>query len=155
MLLTFGLMEVKAWLMHKYVLHGFLWKLHRTHHTPQKSFFEWNDLFFAYYGLLAMLCFIYGSENMDFRFWIGAGISLYGFAYFVVHDLYIHRRLKIFGKADNVYLRALDIAHKVHHKTRGRDGSESFGMLWVHPKFIRLAKQKASQRKVAGGTLLN
>ncbi|MFC5269580.1 sterol desaturase family protein [Adhaeribacter terreus] len=143
-LLVFLLMEVKAWLMHKYVLHGFLWNLHQSHHTPRKTFWEWNDLFFAYYGLLAMLCFIFGTENLDWRFWTGIGISLYGLVYFVVHDLYIHRRLKIFGKTGNSYLRALDIAHKVHHKTRGRNGSESFGMLWVHPKFFRLAKQKNS-----------
>ena len=100
-LLVFLLMEVKAWLMHKYVLHGFLWILHKSHHTPRKSFWEWNDLFFAYYGLLAMLGFILGTENLDWRFWTGVGISLYGLAYFVIHDLYIHRRLKIFGKTGN------------------------------------------------------
>jgi len=88
-----------------------------------------------------MFCFVYGTENFDYRFWIGVGISLYGLVYFIVHDLYIHRRLKVFGKTANVYLRALDIAHKVHHSTRGRDGSQSFGMLWVHPRFFRLAKQ--------------
>jgi beta-carotene 3-hydroxylase len=141
-LLTILLMEGKAWLMHKYVLHGFLWKLHRSHHVPHKSWFEWNDFFFMYYGILAMLCFICGSLYQDFLFWVGAGISIYGAAYFLVHNLYIHRRLKIFGKTVNFYLRALDIAHKMHHRTRGRDGSESFGMLWVHPRYFRLAKQK-------------
>lgn len=141
-LLVFLLMEVKAWLMHKYVLHGFLWSLHKSHHKPRKSFWEWNDLFFAYYGLLAMLGFIFGTENLDWRFWTGIGISFYGLVYFIVHDLYIHRRLKIFGKTGIRYLKALDIAHKVHHKTRSRDGSESFGMLWVHPKYFRLVKSK-------------
>jgi len=124
------------------VLHGFLWKLHQTHHTPQKRFWEWNDLFFAYYGLLAMFCFIYGSANLDYRFWIGVGISLYGFVYFIIHDLFIHRRLRLFGKTRNSYLKALEIAHKMHHKTRGRVGSEAFGLLWVAPKFYQLAKQK-------------
>ena len=143
MVLVFLLMEIKAWLMHKYVLHGFLWKLHESHHTPRRSFWEWNDLFFAYYGVLAMLCFIYGTETRDWRFWTGAGISLYGLTYFIIHDLYIHRRLKIFGKTGNTYLKALDIAHKMHHKTRGREGSESFGMLWVHPKYFRLAKRNS------------
>ena len=141
--LTFLLMEVKAWLTHKYVLHGFLWKLHESHHTPQKTWFEWNDLFFAYYGLLAMFCFIFGSEQKNFLFWIGVGISVYGMVYFVVHDLFIHRRLKIFGKTGNTYLRAINIAHKVHHKTQGASGSESFGMLWVHPKYFRMARQKS------------
>jgi beta-carotene 3-hydroxylase len=141
-LLTFGLMEFKAWLMHKYVLHGFLWKLHKSHHTPNRTWFEWNDLFFVYYGVLATLCFYYGAENHDYRYWIGAGISLYGLFYFFAHDLFIHRRLKIFGKTRIVYFKALNIAHKVHHKTHGRDGSQAFGMFWVHPKYLQLAKRK-------------
>lgn len=145
-LLTFVLMEVKAWLMHKYVLHGFLWNLHQSHHTPHKSWFEWNDLFFVYYGLLAMFCFIFGTENFDFRFWIGVGISAYGVVYFIVHDLFIHRRFKIFGKTRNAYFRAIDIAHKMHHKTKGRDGSEAFGMLWVHPRYFILARQKSNSK---------
>lgn len=146
-LLTLGLMEIKAWVMHKYVLHGFLWKLHESHHTPNKTWFEWNDLFFVYYGVLATLCFHFGAENHDWRFWIGMGISLYGFFYFVVHDLLIHRRLKFLTKPGNIYFKALNIAHKVHHKTHGRDGSEAFGMFWVHPKYIKLAKQKVKSEK--------
>ncbi|WP_370589989.1 sterol desaturase family protein [Rufibacter sp. LB8] len=142
MLGTFAVMEVVAWAVHKYVLHGFLWNIHESHHKPHDHAFERNDLSFAFYGVIAALCFIYGSEQLDYRFWIGTGISLYGLAYFFIHDLLIHRRIKLFGKASSTYLRALDIAHKVHHKTKGRDGSESFGMLWVHPKFFRIARRK-------------
>ena len=75
MLLTFVVMEVVAWVMHKYVLHGFLWFLHKSHHTRHNHAFELNDLFFAWYGTLAMLFFIFGSEPLDYRFWIGAGIT--------------------------------------------------------------------------------
>ena len=144
LVLTVVAMEGVAWLMHKYVLHGFLWFLHRSHHTPHKGAFERNDLFFAFYGLLAMLFFIYGSENMDYRFWIGCGISVYGFLYFLIHDIFIHRRIKLFKKTSNFYLKGLDIAHKVHHKTHTKYGSESFGMLWVHPKFLKLARRKST-----------
>ncbi|OKL40184.1 fatty acid hydroxylase [Pontibacter flavimaris] len=139
MLLTFVAMEGVAWLMHKYVLHGFLWGLHRSHHTHHQHVFEWNDLFFAYYGLLAMLFFIFGSDPIDYRFWIGAGITLYGVAYFLIHDVFIHRRIKVFGKTSSVYLKALNMAHKVHHKAQGKHGSESFGMLWVAPRYFRQA----------------
>ncbi|HBT09596.1 MAG TPA: beta-carotene hydroxylase, partial [Leeuwenhoekiella sp.] len=31
-LLTFTIMEFMAWFTHKYVMHGFLWVLHRDHH---------------------------------------------------------------------------------------------------------------------------
>ncbi|WP_233555475.1 sterol desaturase family protein [Pontibacter oryzae] len=139
MLLTFVTMEGVAWVMHKYVLHGFLWFLHKSHHVQHNHAFELNDLFFAYYGTLAMLFFIFGSDPIDYRFWIGAGITMYGLAYFLIHDVFIHRRIKFFGKTSNAYLKALNMAHKVHHKTHGKHGSESFGMLWVAPRYFRSA----------------
>jgi beta-carotene 3-hydroxylase len=139
---TFLVMEGVAWFTHKYILHGFLWFLHQSHHVKHKQAFERNDLFFSFYGLLAMLFFIYGSEQMDYRFWIATGITLYGLTYFLVHDVFIHRRIKLFNKTSNVYLKALDMAHKVHHKTSVKHGSESFGMLWVPLKYFRLAGRK-------------
>lgn len=151
MLITFVAMEVVAWAMHKYVLHGFMWFLHKSHHTRHDHAFELNDLFFAYYGTLAMLFFIFGTDPIDYRFWIGAGITLYGVAYFLIHDVFIHRRIKVFGKTTNIYLKALNMAHKMHHKVEGKDGSESFGMLWVSPRYFRSAmeiirKQQEQQR---------
>lgn len=157
MLLTFVAMEGVAWLMHKYVLHGFMWFLHKSHHTRHKHKFELNDLFFAYYGTLAMLFFIFGTEPIDYRFWIGAGITLYGVAYFLIHDVFIHRRLKWFGKSSNVYLKALNMAHKVHHSTHGKYGSQSFGMLWVAPKYFKKANeivQKQQERETWPNTPL-
>lgn len=135
-LVTFVVMEGVAWFTHKYILHGFLWFLHRSHHVRHNHALERNDLFFAYYGVLAMLFFIYGSKNMDYRFWIATGISLYGLTYFLVHDIFIHRRIKLFKKTTNPYLKALNMGHKVHHKTTERDGSEVFGMLWVPVKYF-------------------
>ena len=139
MLLTFVVMEGVAWVMHKYVLHGFLWFLHTSHHTRHTHAFELNDLFFANYGMLAMLFFLFGNGPIDYRFWVGAGITLYGAAYFLIHDVFIHRRIRIFGSTSNVYLKALNMAHKMHHKTRGKHGSESFGMLWVAPRYFKSA----------------
>jgi beta-carotene 3-hydroxylase len=34
------------------------------------------------------------------------------------------------------------MAHKTHHKTTGRDGSAEFGLLWVSPRYLELARQK-------------
>jgi beta-carotene 3-hydroxylase len=36
---TFLLMEGITWLTHKYVMHGFLWSLHRDHHQKEPGFF--------------------------------------------------------------------------------------------------------------------
>ncbi len=151
MCITFVAMEVVAWAMHKYVLHGFMWFLHKSHHTRHDHAFELNDLFFAYYGTLAMLFFVFGSDPIDYRFWIGAGITLYGVAYFLIHDVFIHRRIKFFGKSSNVYLKALNMAHKIHHKVEAKDGSESFGMLWVSPRYfksaIEIIRKQQEQRR--------
>lgn len=144
--LTFVAMEGVAWAMHKYLLHGALWFLHKSHHTRHKHAFEWNDLFFAYYGTLAMLFFVFGSTPIDYRFWIGAGITLYGVTYFIIHDVFIHRRLNFFGKLSNVYLNALNIAHKVHHRSDSKVGGESYGMLLVAPKYFRSAKKLLQNR---------
>jgi len=149
MLLTFVAMEGVAWVMHKYVLHGFLWFLHKSHHVPHKHALERNDLFFTFYGSLAMLCFISGGR----LFWVGAGSSLYGVTYFVIHDVLIHRRLKVFGKTSNVYLKALNMAHKVHHKTQGKHGSESFGMLWVAPRYFRAAYEIVKKQQEKRGAI--
>ena len=146
-ILTFISMEAVAWFTHKYIMHGFLWFLHRSHHTRHNHALERNDLFFVYYGVLSTILVMYGSEQMDYRLWIGLGIGLYGFAYFLVHDVFIHRRLRLFGKTQNTYLKALDIAHKVHHKTTQKTGSESFGMLWVNARFFKLAKTRTKQQE--------
>lgn len=150
MLVTFVAMEGVAWVMHKYVLHGFLWFLHKSHHIRHNHAFELNDLFFAYYGTLAMLFFIFGSDPIDYRFWIGAGVTLYGVAYFLIHDVFIHRRIKIFGNTSNVYLKALNMAHKVHHKTKGKYDSESFGMLWVAPRYYKTAYEIVKNKEKRG-----
>ena len=37
---TFLFMEFVAWAVHKYIMHGFLWSLHKDHHVvnPKKYF---------------------------------------------------------------------------------------------------------------------
>ena len=70
------------------------------------------------------------------------GIAIYGAIYFFVHDVLIHGRLRFWRKSQNTYLRALNMAHKMHHKTHGRDGSEEFGLLWVSPKYFALARKR-------------
>ncbi len=65
-LITFIAMEGVAWLVHKYVMHGFLWGLHQSHHRPHKDPVERNDLFSVLFALPAVLCFVIGSNNPNF-----------------------------------------------------------------------------------------
>ncbi|MCC6186044.1 MAG: sterol desaturase family protein [Chitinophagaceae bacterium] len=146
-LVTFLLMEGVTWLTHKYVMHGFLWVLHDDHHNKDhKNFFERNDAFFIIFAGIAMSFFATGTFSESYRFlvYVGIGITLYGFAYFMVHDVLIHQRFKLFTRTNNVYFRALRKAHKIHHKHLGKEHGECFGMLFVPLKYFREAlKTKA------------
>ena len=139
---TFLAMEFVAWFAHKYVMHGFLWYLHKDHHQHEPGFWEKNDTFFLIFAIPSASCYIIGSAvaGMFPLFFVGVGISLYGIAYFLVHDIFIHQRFKIFTRTKNKYLKAIRKAHKVHHKHLGPDEGECFGMLVVPPKYIKEAK---------------
>ncbi len=126
-----------AWFTHKYVMHGFLWFLHADHHQrDDKQFFEKNDAFFLIFATPGILCLYLGYPDYSALFWVGLGITLYGFAYFLVHDIFIHQRFKVFKNSDSTYLRAIRKAHKVHHKSLGKENGESFGMLSVPVKYF-------------------
>ena len=130
-------MEGIAWFTHKYVMHGLLWKLHKDHHKKETpGLLERNDYFFLIFALPGIAGLFFGMQyNYNFLFWIGLGITLYGLAYFLVHDVFIHQRLKFFRNSDNKYLKAIRRAHKTHHKHLGKEDGECFGMLWVPFRF--------------------
>ncbi|MEN9686184.1 MAG: beta-carotene hydroxylase [Bacteroidota bacterium] len=147
-LLSFCLMEGVTWLTHRYIMHGFLWFLHEDHHQKKEHFFEKNDAFFVIFAIPSWLCIMLGS--MYRHYWvvsIGAGIALYGFAYFLVHEIIIHQRFKLFTKTNNRYIKAIRWAHKMHHKHLGKEDGESFGMLLVAKKYWDKVRQDASFQK--------
>ncbi|MFN5628776.1 MAG: sterol desaturase family protein [Bacteroidota bacterium] len=144
-LATFVFMEFMAWFTHKFVMHGFLWYLHRDHHQGHEGFFEKNDSFFLIFAVPSAYCFVTGIMNNDFRLFIGIGIALYGFAYFLVHDVIIHQRFKWLRNLDNHYIKAIRRAHKIHHKHLGKEHGENFGMLVVPQKYFREAKKNFSK----------
>ena len=135
-LATFCIMEGITWLTHRFVMHGFLWYLHEDHHKPRPGFFEKNDTFFIIFAIPSWLCIMLGSMNQ--AYWvvsIGAGIALYGLAYFIVHEIIIHQRFKLFTRSNNRYIKAIRWAHKMHHKHLDKHEGESFGMLLVAKKY--------------------
>ncbi len=139
---TFFFMEFMAWFTHKYVMHGIGWYFHRDHHQHEPGFFEKNDVFFLIFAAPSMLLIMFGVlAGNDWRLFMGVGIALYGLCYFLVHDVFIHRRLSWFKRSDNVYLRAIRKAHKVHHKHLGKEEGECFGMLLVPIQYFRAAKK--------------
>ncbi|MDO9552541.1 MAG: sterol desaturase family protein [Rhodonellum sp.] len=136
-LLGFAAMEFSGWFIHKYIMHGPLWNVHKTHHQASKSFFELNDLFSLLFGSIAIALIIIGAEGLDFRFWIGVGISLYGISYFFLHDILIHRRLKWLNKPKNKFIKGIFKAHQAHHATNKKNDAVSFGLFIVPKKYFK------------------
>ncbi len=140
-------MEFVAWWAHKKLMHGWLWDWHEDHHLPhheKDGFFEKNDLFFLVFAIPSATCYIIGLSQPGF-FWltfVGIGISIYGLIYFLIHDVYIHRRFKWFKQLDSPYSRAILRAHGAHHAKTTKEDCESFGLLLVHPKYFRSKKSQ-------------
>ena len=137
---TFFFMEFVSWFTHKFVMHGFLWVLHEDHHKPHNHILEKNDAFFLMFAIPSSMLMVFGSlQGLDYRFFIGLGILLYGVAYFLVHEVLIHQRLPWFKRTNNIYFRAIRKAHKVHHKHLDKEDGECFGMLLVPMKYFKEA----------------
>ena len=146
-LLAFVGMEWAAWAMHKYVMHGFLWNLHHDHHVIDKSrWWQWNDFFAIFFAVPSFFSILLGSYFFDPHLAsFGYGIMAYGLAYFLVHEVLIHRRLR-FINWQNWYARALIKAHREHHQLRTKEGCNNFGMLWVSPKYFIAEMKKSTDR---------
>lgn len=140
-LVSILLMEFVAWSAHKYLMHGVLWNWHRDHHNPheKEGFFEKNDLFFLVFAIPSAAFYMIGSiyPEFSFLFYTGIGISIYGLIYFLIHDVYIHRRFSWFRQLDNPYSRAILRAHGAHHGKTTKEDCESFGLLIINPDYFR------------------
>jgi len=149
-LAAFSFMEVVAWATHKYIMHGVLWKIHKDHHTKSPGLLEYNDWFLLIFAipswLLIMIGLLVGFVSLV---WVGVGVALYGLSYFVVHDIFIHQRIKMLKKTNNRYLKAVRKAHKVHHKHLSKDSGECYGMLVVPFKYIKEAFRTQKTKKEA------
>jgi beta-carotene 3-hydroxylase len=138
-------MEVFAYLVHRYVMHGrFGWRLHKDHHEPSDGWLERNDLYAVFLAAIVMSFFIAGTTIWPLAP-IAIGMTLYGLIYFIVHDGLVHKRWPFRHIPRRGYLRRLYQAHKLHHATKGRTGAVSFGFLYA-PPVRKLLEQGSKQR---------
>jgi beta-carotene 3-hydroxylase len=125
--LAFVAMEPITAATHRWVMHGIGWALHRSHHRQLAGRVEANDAFPVAFAAVVCTGFAVGF-NVDG--WgglvpVGVGITLYGLAYAVVHDVYIHGRLSRIGGRRIPLLDRLAAAHRLHHRFNGAP----YGML--------------------------
>jgi beta-carotene 3-hydroxylase len=139
-IIAFGFMEFVAWSNHKYVMHGFLWSLHKDHHLTDiagKPVLQKNDFFFLIYATPAIILILWGlSAGYAYMIAIGAGISIYGITYFIFHDVVYHQRLPFFSNPSNEYVKAIIRAHKAHHKPKNIKDFNNFGLLVFHKRYF-------------------
>lgn len=143
-------MEFVAWSNHKYVMHGFLWTWHKDHHRkdhvntlPEKTEdkrFEKNDLFFLVYAIPAIALMIIGFSIHFLPFvFISIGITLYGFTYFTIHDVIIHKRLNIpfLRNPKNSFIKSVIKAHTAHHWPKSKNDFNNYGLLVFPLRFLK------------------
>ncbi|MBZ6379774.1 beta-carotene hydroxylase [Pacificimonas flava] len=147
-LATVLLMEGFAYGMHRWVMHGFLWSLHKSHHEPRQGIWEANDWFGVIFAVPSILLIFLGTQTSLWTglAWIGLGIALYGLIYFVFHDWLVHERLPSRFVPKSAYMKRIVQAHKLHHVVNTKHGTVSFGFLWAPPVSV-LKAQLAENRK--------
>ena len=134
---TFLFMEFVAWFTHKYIMHGFLWVWHKSHHTKHDHTFERNDLFAVVFSLPSIALIMISTSFYPSPYLTAAGIGIfcYGAFYVIFHDIIVHQRIKWRPKKRSRYLDRMIRAHYIHHKVRTKEDAEAFGFLYAPKKY--------------------
>lgn len=142
--ITVLLMEMIAFTVHRYWMHGAGWRWHRSHHErSSRRRFERNDLFAVVFAAIALLLMVAGRTVLWPLYWVGIGMTLYGLIYAVVHDGLVHQRWVLPWRPRHAYFRRLIQAHRLHHAVSEREGSVSFGFLYAPPVSQIVAQMRA------------
>lgn len=126
-------MEAVTYLVHRFVMHGALERIHLSHHRNAAAEFasrspEPNDAFPLAFSVCALAGFWIGFNVAGFG-WLLAlmtGVTVYGIVYTLVHDGIIHGRIRALKRLDVALARRLETAHRSHHLNNG----EPYGMLF-------------------------
>lgn len=134
---TFLFWEFVAWFTHKYIMHGFLWIWHKSHHTKHDHALEKNDWFAVVFSLPSIGLFYYFSQvdYSPYGLAVGLGILCYGIFYIIFHDVIVHQRIKWRPEQKSKYLQRMIHAHYVHHSKHTKEGCEAFGFLIAPKKY--------------------
>ena len=148
--LTVAVMEGVAYVAHRWVMHGWGWFLHESHHRARHGAFELNDLYAVIFAGPSILLLAGGVRWHWWTgcIWIGAGIAAYGAIYFGFHDWIVHKRLPHRYVPKGRYMKRIVQAHRLHHVIETKDGTVSFGFL-VAPRPEAL-KAEINRRRNAG-----
>lgn len=134
---TFLFWEFVAWFSHKYIMHGFLWTWHKSHHTVHDHDLERNDLFAVVFSIPSIAIFYYFTivSYNPYMIAVAFGILSYGIFYFIFHDIIVHQRIRWRPARRSKYLQRMINAHYIHHAKHTKEGCEAFGFLYAPRKY--------------------
>ena len=140
-------MEGFAYAMHRWVMHGPGWFLHKSHHRPRDGRFELNDLYALIFAVPSIVLINRGIQGGlgPWAIAVGVGIATYGAIYFGFHDVIVHRRMPHRYIPKSTYMKRIVQAHRLHHAVESKHHGLSFGFL-VAPPVDKLMVQLASSR---------
>jgi beta-carotene 3-hydroxylase len=147
---TFLFWEFVAWFTHKYVMHGFLWTWHKSHHTVHDHTLEKNDWFAVVFSIPSIALFVLSTTiyRSPYLFSVAIGIACYGLFYVVFHDVIVHQRIKLKLRKRSSYLSRMIRAHYAHHSRHTKDNCEAFGFLYAPKRYeaknLQLKKDRQS-----------
>jgi beta-carotene 3-hydroxylase len=142
-------MECFAWAMHKYVMHGWGWGWHKSHHEPHDNAVEKNDLYAVVFAIVPIALFTVGMWYEPL-WWIALGITIYGAIYAFVHDMLVHQRGGFRWVPRHGYFKRLLQAHRLHHAVEGREGTVSHGFLFArNPAVLKEQLRRHAAKRVA------
>ena len=115
--LAFIAMEPTAALAHRLVMHGRGYGWHRSHHLAAVTRFEKNDRYPLVFASLTITAMAMGTvvHGMHSLVWTGIGVTLYGCAYGLVHEVCIHGRGVGHPIGHGRYIAYVRAAHRTHH----------------------------------------
>ncbi len=115
--IAFAAMEPVTAAAHRWIMHGVGEVLHRSHHRRSSGRVEANDWYPVMFAALVNVGFYVGFnvDGLASLVEVGLGITAYGAAYGLVHDVYIHRRIRGGSGPRIEPLERLAEAHRIHH----------------------------------------
>jgi beta-carotene 3-hydroxylase len=153
-------MELVTYVVHRFVMHGVLERLHVSHHRNAaaefaKKSFEPNDMFPLAFSVVVLAAMWVGFNvpSMQWLVPLFVGVTVYGVVYTVIHDGVIHGRVRWMkrlttDKTNDVrtgIAESLSLAHRAHHRTN----AEPYGMLFPQLTMRDRAPNDAARRRVA------
>ena len=137
-------MEGVAYVVHRWIMHGPGWALHKSHHEPRSGPVEANDWYAVVFAAPSIALFFIADGIADPLWWVALGIAGYGLVYALFHDVLVHRRIRHRIAPRSALLKRLVQAHRLHHAVRTREGAVSFGFLWAPRPEALKARLRAS-----------